>query len=388
MALIYYISVSFIYLIAIPILLYLSFKKKYKLSIPARFFLQNNPKFKNKNIWFHACSLGEVTSLEPIIECLKEKDIDISTTTQTGFQKAKEIRGCDVRYLPFEIFLPFWITKHKVLVVTEAELWPMLFSVSKTKGIKTILINARISDNSYRSYKRFAFFYRWVFSNIDVVFAQSETDKKRLEELGAKDVKIGGNIKTQMRPIVTKTYKKPSRRVVIFASTHEGEERMLLENFDISRDDVLIIVPRHPERFKEVEKFLKTFSKSRDLSLSKLSEEENFDTDIVLCDKMGELVNLYAIGDVVFLCGSFKDGIGGHNPLEPAYFENKIVSGEYIFNQKVLFDMVENVKICKARELMGFDFDALASSKIKSTEQMEELIREIKGKNSDKRESI
>jgi len=367
---------------AIPFLLYLAFKKKYKHSIPARFFLLDNPMFKNQDIWFHACSLGEVTSLEPLIESLKSKDkeIDISVITQTGFKKASEIEGCDVRYLPFEIFLPFWVVKHRVLVVTEAELWPMLFFVSKAKGIKTILINARISDNSYKSYKKFSLFYKWIFSNIDIVFAQSAIDKQRLKELGAKDVKIGGNIKTDMKPIVTKKYKKPNKRVVIFASTHEDEERMLLDS-GLSINDILIVVPRHPERFKEVEKLLEKFAKTQNLTFSKLSENKNLDTDIVLCNLMGELVNLYAISDVVVLCGSFRDGIGGHNPLEPAYFEKKIISGEYIFNQKVLYELVENIKISKLEELKQIDFDTLKKSKIKKTGQLEELIKEIKRKN-------
>ncbi len=381
MALVYYLLVSLIYLVAIPFLFYLSFKKKYKDSIPARFFLVDNPKFKNKNIWFHACSLGEVISLESLVEKLDSNEIDISVITQTGFKRAKEIKDCDVRYLPFEIFLPFWVSKHRVLVVTEAELWPMLFAVAKNKKIKTILINARISDNSYRGYKRFAWFYRWIFSNIDVVFAQSKSDKSRLEELGAKNVKIGGNIKTYMKPVVTKRYDKPNRRVIILASTHEGEEEMLLKNIKLPDDDLVIVVPRHPERFKEVEKFLTEFSKNRDLSFSKFSEDKNLKTDIVLCDLMGELVNLYAISDIVMLCGSFKDGIGGHNPLEPAYFENKIVSGKYIFNQKVLFDRVENIDICEIEELKYLDFEDIKSSKIKKTEQMEELIKEIREEN-------
>ena len=361
---------------AIPILLCLSFKKKFNLSIPARFFLINNPKFKNQNIWFHACSLGEVTSIEPLIKALGQKNTDISVVTQTGFKKARDIEGCDVRYLPFEVFLPFWTVKHRVLVVTEAELWPMLFFVSKAKGVKTILINARISDNSYKGYRKFAWLYRWIFSNIDVVFSQSQIDKNRLEELGAKDVRIGGNIKAGIEPKVSKIYRKPNRRVVILASTHEGEEELVLKN--LKCNDMILVVPRHPERFKSVEIFLQKFSRDKALSFGKLSESENLDKDIMLCDKMGELINLYAISDVVVLCGSFKDGIGGHNPLEPSYFKNKVISGPYIFNQKVLFSSVENIKICEAEELSCVDFDSLKGAKIKQTMQMEDLLKEIK----------
>ena len=361
---------------SVPILLYFSFKKKYKFSIPARFFLKNNPSFKNQDIWFHACSLGEVSSLEPIIDRLKDRKIDISVITQTGYKKAKESYNGDVRYLPFEIFLPFWITKHRVLVVTEAELWPMLFYMAKVKKIKTVLINARISDNSYGGYKKFSWFYRWIFSNIDVVFAQSEVDKARLEELGAKSVKVGGNIKAYMKPKITKIYKKPNRRVVILASSHDGEEELILNNLNID-GDLILVVPRHPERFDKVEKILQSFAQKERLSFGKLTENEKLEKDIILCDKMGELVNLYNICDIVILCGSFIDGIGGHNPLEPAYFNKKVISGPYIFNQKVLFSLVENIKIYKAQELRKIDFGDLKNSKISQTQHMEELLQEL-----------
>lgn len=365
-----------IFIISVPIFLYLSFKKKYKFSIPSRFFLNNNPSFKNHDIWFHACSLGEVSSLEPIINRLKDRKIDISVITQTGYKKAKEMGCGDVRYLPFEIFLPFWITKHKVLAVTEAELWPMLFYVAKAKKIKTILINARISDNSYAGYKKFSWFYKWIFSNIDVVFAQSEVDKTRLKELGAKSVYVSGNIKAYMKPQVSKRYIKPNKRVVIIASSHDGEEELILNNLNIN-GDLIIVAPRHPERFDKVGKILQNFAKKEKLNYGKLSQSEYLEKDIIICDKMGELVNLYNICDIVILCGSFKEGIGGHNPLEPAYFNKKIISGPYIFNQKVLFSLVENIKICKAKELKKLDFDDVKNSKIIQTQQMEELLQEI-----------
>ncbi len=377
MFVIYYILVLSIFIIAVPIFLYLSFKNKYKHSIPARFFLKNNPRFKNHDIWFHACSLGEVSSLEPIIDNLKEYKIDISVITQTGFKKAKEMNCCSVRYLPFEIFLPFWVTKHRVLVVTEAELWPMLFSVAKTKKIKTILINARISDNSYAGYKKFSWFYKWIFSNIDVVFAQSSIDQKRLFELGAKNIHISGNMKVNMKPTITKKYIKPDKRVIVIASSHDGEEELILNNLNID-NDLIVVVPRHPERFEKIGKFLQSFSDRKGLRFGRLTQNEHFDKNIILCDKMGELVNLYNICDIVILCGSFKDGIGGHNPLEPAYFNKKIISGPYIFNQKVLFSLVENIKICQVEELKNINFDDIENSKIAKTGQMKDLLQEIK----------
>jgi len=372
----YYILVVLIYILALPILIILSFKQKYKISLPARFFLKNNKPFENEGIWFHACSLGEVNSLKTIFKEIKDEIINVSVITGTGYSSAKEVNGLHVKFLPFEIFLPFWIKKQKTLVVTEAELWPLLFVVSKLKGTKTVLINARVSDNSYNSYKKFAWFYRWIFSSVDEVFAQSEIDKNRLKELGAKSVRVNGNIKTFSKPVVSKEYKKPQKKVVVMASSHEGEEQMLLEQLNLKKDEMLIVVPRHPERFDSVDKLLKEFSKKEKLSYAKIND--GLKTDIVLCDKMGELVNLFAIADTVLLCGSFKDGIGGHNPLEPAFFGCKIISGKYIFNQKSLFSLVENIKVCSIDELKNINFEDIKPSKVLHVGNMNTLLEKIK----------
>jgi len=371
----YYILVVLIYILALPILIILSFKQKYKISLPARFFLKNNKPFENEGIWFHACSLGEVNSLKTIFKEIKDEIINVSVITGTGYSSAKEVNGLHVKFLPFEIFLPFWIKKQKTLVVTEAELWPLLFVVSKLKGTKTVLINARVSDNSYNSYKKFAWFYRWIFSSVDEVFAQSEIDKNRLKELGAKSVRVNGNIKTFSKPVVSKEYKKPQKKVVVMASSHEGEEQMLLEQLNLKKDEMLIVVPRHPERFDSVDKLLREFSEKQKLSYAKINDD--LKTDIVLCDKMGELVNLFAIADTVLLCGSFKDGIGGHNPLEPAFWGCKIASGKYTFNQKALFSLVENIKVCSIDELKNINFEDIMPSKILHVGDMNTLLHEI-----------
>jgi len=372
----YYSLVVLIYILALPILIILSFKQKYKNSLPSRFFLKNNAPFKDEGIWFHACSLGEMNSLKTVFKELQDEILNVSVITSTGYNSAKEIDGLNVKFLPFEIFLPFWIKKQKTLVVTEAELWPMLFIVSKLKGTKTVLINARVSDNSYKAYKKFAFFYKWVFSSIDEVFAQSDIDKQRLEELGAKNIYVNGNIKTFTKPIVKKVYKKPEKKVIVIASSHEGEEQMILDNLDIKKDEIVIVVPRHPERFDSVDKLLIEFSKKNNLSYGKLSDR--FKTDIVLCDKMGELVNIFAIADTVLLCGSFKNGIGGHNPLEPAFFGCKIISGKFIFNQKSLFSLVENIKVCSLDELKNMNFEEIKPSKVLHVGNMKTLLDRIK----------
>lgn len=385
MSFIYTLLATLLYLVALPVLLYLRFKPKYKDSIPARFFLRGSTPFSKNGIWFHACSLGEVRSLKPFIHALAHEPLSLSVITQTGFKEASHFLNVDVRYLPFEIFLPFWIVKQRTLVVMEAELWPLLFVVAKAKGIKTILLNARISDKSYRSYERFAFFYRWIFAHIDVVFAQSDIDKERLETLGAKNVLVNGNIKTLQTFELTKQYKKdPSKRVVVLASTHEREEALLLEKMEFRENDQVIVVPRHPERFGLVDALLASYAYDRNLRYAKLSHSDGLDADIILCDTMGELMNLYAIADIVILGGSFVEGVGGHNPLEPAFFGAKIISGPYVFNQHVLFGLVENIVTCKSEELKDVFNNAgsLLPSAIVHKGEIEPILNEIVGSSS------
>ncbi len=363
---------------AIPFLLFLLFKQKYHFSVPSRFFLYKNRPLKKDTIWFHVCSFGEVRSLKPILNRLNGKK-SITVTTNTGYEEAQKY-DAEVRFLPYELFLPFWITKQKVLVVSEAELWFMLFFIAKIRDTKTILINARISDNSYKSYQKFSWFYRYIFANIDKVFAQSLKDEDRLKSLGAKNIIVTGNIKAYQEIEVSRKLSKPPREVVTIASTHEREEELILNSLKMKKDNrVLIVVPRHPERFKSVDKLLKTFSLSSNLSYHKFSQHEHFDSDIVLVDSLGELINIYAISDSVILGGSFIDGIGGHNPLEPAYFGCKVVSGEYIFNQQALFELVENIVMTDIENLDEI-LDKLETTKILGSVDLEPIIKEIENR--------
>ncbi|MDD4329567.1 MAG: lipid IV(A) 3-deoxy-D-manno-octulosonic acid transferase [Aliarcobacter sp.] len=343
----YYLVLSFIYILAIPYLIFKSRNSKYRQSIPAKFFLKDNSSFKENGIWFHSCSMGETKAIKPLIDNYLE-NANISVITNTGFEEAKRISP-NVRYLPFEIFLPFWVNKQKILVVMEAELWYLLFLFAKKKGAKTLLINARISDKSYKSYKRFSFFYKRIFQNIDKVFAQSEDDKHRLEELGASNVEVIGNIKLAQLPKVNVKLEKPKQVVITAASTHENEERLILNAYK-KEQGKLIIVPRHPERFDKIDLQIREFIKDKNISYQRYSVKDGFDSDIILVDKMGILNDIYAISDVVILGGGFEK-IGGHNPIEPAFFNCKIISGKNIFNQKSLFDCIKNYYLIENDEL-------------------------------------
>ncbi len=344
-----------LYIISLPIILYFSFKSKYKHSLPARFFLQKTPPFAKDGIWFHACSLGEAKALSPLIEKITKAQVNISVITHTGFSAASSYKDAQVRYLPYELFLPFWQTKQRLLIVLEAELWYMLFAVASSRGTKTVLLNARISDRSYPKYLKMRWFYSRLLKYVDLIYVQSEVDKQRFESLGATNLKVIGNIKLAQKIQATSVYTKPKGLTIVAGSTHEGEEKIILDAFlefkKVHNEDLhLIIVPRHPERFEAVSQMMKIDSKTAGLSYSRFSENESLQSDLILVDKMGELNNMYALSDIAVLGGGFSP-IGGHNPLEPIAFGCKIISGKKIFNQTELFKYVKNAQLIEENEL-------------------------------------
>lgn len=227
-----YTALAFLaWLAAAPFIFILSFKTKYRASLKARFFLYKNPKFSPASVHFHACSLGEVNALAPLIS--KFESVALSTTTQTGFDAARALTP-NSRYLPFENWLPFWLTGSRVLVIFEAELWLNLIRSAKARGSYVILLNARISDRSYASYLRFRLYYRKAFENINLVLAQSELDAARLRKLGAKNIKVAGNIKSANIAVATKDYSAAAANsfVLTISNTHEGEEELILSNLN------------------------------------------------------------------------------------------------------------------------------------------------------------
>jgi 3-deoxy-D-manno-octulosonic-acid transferase len=350
----FYSIVSFvIYIIALPLLFLFSFKTKYKDSIPARFFLWKNSPLKPHGIWFHSCSFGEVKAIKPLVDVLPSDSLRMSTTTHTGFNAIHEYTE-QGRYLPFEPLLFLWTKPQKALVVMEAEFWYLLFALARARGAKTLLINARMSERSYPKYQRIGWLYKQIFNHIDEVYAQTELDKERLESLGAKNVVVTGNIKLSKLPEVSKTFLKPSGLLLCAASTHEGEESLILDAFSTFKkynsDAKLIVVPRHPERFDKVAMMIEKFTETQNLSWHRYSENDSLKDDIVLIDALGELVNIYAVADIVILGGAFEP-IGGHNAAEAAQFGCKIISGEHYFNQVDIFGAIEGIVIVEKSNL-------------------------------------
>ena len=342
---VYFFVSVLLYLLALVLLGWLSLQPKYRKSIPARFFLRDNSPFQKRGIWFHVCSLGEARALKPLIQRLKHEQINITTITETGQNEAQKYRA-SVRYLPYEMFLPLWVKQQDVLVVLEAEFWYMLFVTARAKGTKIVLLNARITERSFPKYRRFGWFYRKLFGRVEKIFCQSEADKERFEHLGAKNIEVIGNIKLAQEIGTTVRYDKPAGETIVAASTHEGEEATILEAFLAyahSKHSRLIVVPRHPERFEAVAAFIASHLPQK-MRFTRWSEVQDLSADVVLIDAMGELNNIYAISDIAILGGAFREDVGGHNPLEPAHFGCKIITGNYAFAQRELFRYVHNVQ--------------------------------------------
>jgi 3-deoxy-D-manno-octulosonic-acid transferase len=252
--------------------------------------------------------------------------------------------------------------------------------LAKSKGTKTVLINGRINDKSYSNYKKYRFFYKQIFKNIDKIFAQSDIDKQRLEFLGAKNIEVIGNIKLASLPKTTKILKKPNCIVITAGSTHETEEELILDAWDRTLGK-LILVPRHPERFDAVFNLVVNRYKNSDTTYHRYSTRDNFSSDIVVIDKMGELINIYSISDVVILGGSFINSAGGHNPIEAAYFNTIVISGKIIFNQKSLFECVNDYYLIENNQLKEYleKIDRLKKTTLTQIGTVEPIVKYING---------
>lgn len=340
-------------------------------------------------VWVHAVSVGEVMAALPMLKSLKKRypsrGIILSTITDTGQKVAREGAPEDtiIVYLPFDIASILNTVlkriKPEILIVIETELWPNLFRVFKENGIPVILFNGRISEGSFKGYKKVSFFMKRILSYVDFFGMQGEEYAERIRSLGANKsrVKTLGNFKFDTRPPsqIPEWTKKIKGPVIIAGSTYEREEEFLTSVYlELKKDfpDLnLIIAPRHPERFKGVEDMLSSkgisfikrsafstqhlappplpspsrregegggeLSNSRHSELSEATDWQTIKGMIILLDTIGELSAVYGIADIAIIGKSFK-GYGGQNPLEPAYWEKPILCGPHMENFPVIKD--------------------------------------------------
>ena len=304
-------------------------------------------------IWVHAVSLGETRAAVPLIRALQErypgKPLLVTTMTPTGSQQVRDSFGTRV----FHVYLPYDLpaavqrflqhTQPCIGIIMETELWPNVLQACHTAGVPVVIANARLSARSSRGYKRIGKLIRPVLRTITLVAAQTQADADRFMALGAApaNIKVTGNVKYDLSLPEglersgqdTRWALFGPRPVWIAASTHPGEDELILEAFKSLREVfpelVLILVPRHPQRFDEVfelcqKRRFNTLRRSR-------ADKSSADTEIYLGDSMGELLLLYAMADVAFVGGSLVP-TGGHNVLEPALLGVPVVFGPHMFN--------------------------------------------------------
>lgn len=318
-------------------------------------------KVKPNGILVHAVSVGETIAAIPLIKALQQKypqlPITVTTMTPTGSERVKTLLKDSVShvYLPYDLpgaikrFLK--TTKPKIVIIMETELWPNLISQCYKQKIPLIIANARLSERSAARYGKLGKAVKQIFSKISMVAAQNQHDGERFVSLGLPtdhlaitgSIKFDINLSNEQRQKINqlKQQWQLNRPVLIAASTHNGEDEIILTAFKKlllkHTNLLLILVPRHPERFKTVEKLIS------DSGFNYLKRSTNQipteQTQIVLGDTMGELLELYAMADIAFVGGSLVKQ-GGHNPLEPALHHIAIITGEYFFNFQVICEQL------------------------------------------------
>jgi len=321
-------------------------------------FARDLPDLPTGCIWLHAVSVGEVEIARRLVRELEalgsEYPVMVTVTTATGLDLARRTMGDTVTVIPCPLDLPgalgrvFDAARPCALVVVETELWPEMLYQAGRRGVPTAVINARLSDSSFRSYRRVRPLLRPLLEPVSMVLARSPADAERFSELGVPRAKIctAGNIKYDLEPdpsplawIEAVRSVAGERPIIVAGSTMEGEETVVLDT--VSRLDaagqpvLLVLAPRHPERFEAVADLVTR----RGLGLTRRSGSEppTDATEVFLLDTIGELARAYRASAVAFIGGSLAP-TGGHNPLEPAVWGVPVLSGPHIHNFVEVYD--------------------------------------------------
>jgi 3-deoxy-D-manno-octulosonic-acid transferase len=318
-------------------------------------------------IWVHAVSVGEVQAAAPLIRVLAQRFPDrallITTVTPTGAARVRSLFGDSVYhcFMPFEFphavnaFFPR--VNPEAALVMETEIWPNLYRACGVRKVPLILVSARISPKSVPGYRKLLPLIRETLSHGIIIAAQSEPDAERFLSLGANPSRtcVMGNIKFDVEPDPDVPAKGKAARAELFgerpvwiaASTHEGEEELVLQAHQALRqrhpDLLLVLVPRHPERFTSVRELVE----SRAFSVvSRTEGRPAGDAAVFLGDTMGEVPMFYVASDIAFVAGSLVP-IGGHNLLEPAALGVPAVTGPHNFNAQDIADLFIELGACR-----------------------------------------
>jgi 3-deoxy-D-manno-octulosonic-acid transferase len=324
--------------------------------------------------WVHAVSVGEVLAVSGLVAELRRAQPDaaivISTTTASGQRLARERFGeaqCFFVPLDFGFSVRHYLNalQPRLLILAETEFWPNLLHLARKRGTRVAVVNARISDRSFPRYRRFRWFFGRVLADIDLFLAQTAADAERLRAIGAptERVQVSGNLKFDIRQPAASQLAQDLRDaiphdspVMVCGSTAENEEEALLRAFKQVQKQfpstVMVLAPRHPERFDKVANLMA----SLDIAFVRRSSwapGSPIIGGVFLLDSVGELASVYALAAIAFVGGSLVPA-GGHNVLEPAQYGAAIVVGPHTFNFREIVSIFQNggaMRIAAAEDL-------------------------------------
>lgn len=338
--------------------------------------LFETPKLKEKVIVFHAVSVGEVLSLEKLLTKVHTNFPEISVVLTTGTKTGQDLAQKKyteitdyITYFPFDF--PFAINNFlkkinpNMVIIAETELWPNFAMQCKKGNIPIIIINGRISDSSFGSYKLFKFFFAPILNLYTKIYTQSDLDKDRFIFLGNKpeNTEVMANLKFDIEKIDSEIdLNKGDNRILIAGSTHSGENEIIIRTYNKLRENFndikMILAPRHMERIQEICSLLKNYN----FNIGYRSKSDTFtQNDIIILDTFGELKKCYSLSDVAFIGGSFNN-TGGHNPLEAAIYNVPTITGPNIKN---------------FRDIYGILIRANASKLVNNELELYEVINEL-----------
>lgn len=327
-------------------------------------------------VWVHAVSLGETIAAIPLIKILKEKysqsSILVTNMTPTGSARVKAVFHESVynAYIPYDLpdaWTRFFNKIHpQVLIVMETELWPNLFAACQQRDIPIVVTNARLSEKSANGYRKVASLTKQMLDAVTSLSTQAEADANRFIELGIlkKKVHVTGSLKYDLELPEALAQKSAELRetlghdrlIWIAASTHPNEDEIMLAAHHIIRQKfpraLLILVPRHPERFDRVAALVV----EQGFTIVRRSQQttDNENTAVYLTDTMGEMMLMFSVSDVACVAGSFVP-VGGHNMVEPAALNKPVITGPYLFNFAEITDSMlaaeGMLKVANADEL-------------------------------------
>lgn len=293
---------------------------------------------KSRYMLFHASSFGEIKAVVDVVDMFKDKlkkDVVFSVFTDTAH---RFLKGRDAFLMPLDfypLYKKIFLNPPDVAFFFETEIWPSYITFLKNMGVKLVLINARMSDKSFRMYKIFAFLFKGVIGKFDLIIAKSKKDAEHFSVFNRNTVECG-NVKqfkkhkdvssAEAKDIKERFYIKTNKPILTFGSMHREEVGFVADAVALLRNDFFIVVaPRHME---DVQDF---FSSLKKANLHAVKRSECLlNNSALLLDSMGELEDVYKISDAVFIGGSTTPSLHGHNPLEPLVYNKFVVSGKYM----------------------------------------------------------